>query len=344
MIKFYLLKIIRRVIFLFYLFKKTNFKGLTFNNNAELVIWAPIFSWKYFIRDRILMDFAHINSLSNQGKKFNLFFKKDIGKFYSKKIFIAYDFEQNIFSFNDYTRQLSFIIDELEKQNNIVFPSSKEYQYWENKQYMHEMFNFLKIPHPKTQIINSKSNLDVSSLKYPFLIKEVHSCQSNGVFKIENLNQLNELKIKDSVFLVQELLNMRRDIRVTIVGNEIVHFYWRINNQTDWMPTSTGKGSSVDFENFPEKWRNFIINEFLKMNLVTGALDIAWENDDLNTKPLILEISPTYQLNPKTSNINFLNEYGKYKKYSMFGNESYLSQYITQTFDIVTLITKKRLS
>ena len=109
-----------------------------------------------------------------------------------------------------------------------------------------------------------------------------------GVYKIENASQLEKLNFKNDIYIFQKLLNIRRDLRVTIVGDEIVHFYWRINNSKDWRPTSTGHGSSVDFVNFPEKWRNFIINEFKKLDLVTGALDIAWENDDLNNEPLIL--------------------------------------------------------
>ncbi|WP_264291210.1 hypothetical protein [Aliarcobacter butzleri] len=35
-----------------------------------------------------------------------------------------------------------------------------------------------------------------------------------------------------------------------------------------------------------------------KFNLDTGAFDIAWNNDDLNTEPYFLEVSPFYQPNP----------------------------------------------
>ncbi len=338
-------KLIRRILFLVYLFKKTNFRGLS-KGDYDIIVWAPIFSWKYFIRDRILIDFAHINYLSKNNIKFKIIFKKNIGKFHFKKIIVAYDFEENIFSFNDYTKQLYFIICQLEKQNNIVFPNSHEYLYWENKKYMHEMFDKLNISQPHTQIINSYSELDNINLNFPFLIKEVHSCQSNGVFKIENENDLNEIKSKLNYdcFLKQELLNIRRDLRVTIVGNEIVHFYWRINNDSEWRPTATGNGSSVDFVNFPVQWKDFIITEFNKLDIITGAFDIAWQNDDLTTKPLILEVSPTYQLNPITDNIKHLSHYGNYKKYSILGKNNYLVEYIEQTFKVVEKVMIIRLN
>ncbi len=338
-------KIIRRAFFLIYLFKKTNFKGIS-NDDNDIIVWAPIFSWKYFIRDRILIDFAHINYLSQNGIKFKLCVKKNIGLYHFKKIFIAYDFEENLFSFKDYTKQLYFIICQLEQQNNLVFPSSKEYLYWENKQYMHEMFDKLNVSQPNTRIVNSLFDLNFNKLKFPFLVKEVHSCQSNGIFKIENINHLTQLeqKLKNDCFLIQELLNIRRDLRVTLVGNEVVHFYWRINNNSEWRPTATGNGSSVDFINFPTQWKEFIITEFSKLNLLTGAFDVAWQNDDLSTKPLILEVSPTYQLNPITFDIKHLNKYGRYKKYSIIGANNYLVEYIDQTFKVVDKAMKIRLN
>ena len=331
--------------FFIYLFRATKLKGLVNQKETDVIIWAPIFSWKYFIRDRILMDFAHINSLSKKGIKFKLYHRKNIGKFHNKIIFLAYDFEQNIFGLNDYTKQLYLIIAELEKQSNIVFPTSNEFLFWENKQYMHEEFKRLNISQPQTKIVTNFNNVDIDSFTFPFLIKEVHSCQSNGIFKIEKPADYLYLqpKLAGNVFLIQELLNMRRDLRVTIVGSEIVHFYWRINNHEEWKPTSTGHGSSVDFVNFPEEWKEFIINEFLKLNLATGGLDIAWQNDDLTSTPIILEVSPTYQLNPVTSKEEFIKKYGYYKKYSIWGRDSYLNQYIVQTLAVVDKIVDLRI-
>ncbi len=332
--------------FFLYLFRSIQIKGLVIGNKTDVIVWAPIFSWKYFIRDRILLDFSHINSLSRKKIKFKLYVGKNIGKFSNKVIFMAYDFEHNFFGLRDYTKQLYLIIRELENQSNIVFPSSSEFLFWENKQYMHEEFERLKISQPKTEIVYNFHDVDLTKFSFPFLIKEVHSCQSNGVFKIDKIEDYFELRsrIEGSVFLIQELLNIRRDMRVTIVGDEVVHFYWRINNHSEWRPTSTGHGSSVDFENFPLSWKKFIVDEFLKLNLVTGGLDIAWQNDDLSGTPIILEVSPTYQLNPVTFNPKHIIKYGHYKKKSIFGINSYLNQYIIQTLAVSDKIIDIRLN
>jgi hypothetical protein len=119
-------------------------------------------------------------------------------------------------------------------------------------------------------------------------------------------------KIENKIIIKQELVNMRKDLRVILVGDEIVHYYWRINKSKDWKPTSTSFGSEVDFDNFPEHWRKHILDTFKKLNLTTGAFDITWQNDDLDSVPLYLEVSPVYQPNPKIE----LNgkEYAYYKK------------------------------
>ena len=339
------LYLVRKIMFLFYLYSKTCFKGLVQDPNCDAIIWTPKFNWKYFYSERLLIDFAYMNSLSERGVKFRRVKSLDIGNNWDKTIYLPYDKYDRVFGFVDYTKQLLLIISELEKQNNVVYPKPKEYILWENKAYMHEKFMELEIPHPSTQIFYSYNEMINQKSDFPFLIKEVHSNSANGIYKVNNEADLEAIRggLSGTTFLVQKLLNMRRDLRVTLVGNEIVHFYWRINNANEWKPTSTGHGSSVDFISFPEKWRTFIIEQFLKLEIVTGAFDIAWENDDLNTIPLILEISPSYQLNPVTTNSKYLQGYGEYKKHSFFGKESYIKQYITQTFDVVDKIVKQRL-
>ena len=338
--------IVRKIMFLVYLYSKTNFKGLVRDEKCNIIVWTPKFNWRYFYSERLLTDLAYINSLSNKGIKFRRVKALDIGNYWDKTIYLPYDKYDKIFGLVDYTKQLFLIISELKKQRNVIYPTPNEYLLWENKAYMHEKFEELKIPHPKTGIFDSFDDMVPLKPDFPFLIKEVHSCSANGVYKINNEADLISVResLSGTTFLVQQLLNMRRDLRVTIVGDKIVHFYWRINNASEWKPTSTGHGSSVDFVNFPEKWRVFIIEQFLKLKIVTGAFDIAWENDDLSTIPLILEISPTYQLNPVTANSKHLQAYGKYKKYSFFGKNSYTNQYISQTFDVIDKIVEKRLN
>ncbi len=328
----------------YYVRVKTNKTGITNNEEVDVYLWLPRFGWRYYINDKIIKDYAKINALSNCGIKFKIVKRNNIGKIAGKTIHLNYSALYNkTYQFNDYTKQLQFLVQQLEDQGNKVFPSSNEIFFWENKGYMHKKFKKYNISEPETVLCQSFENVKDLKWNYPFLIKEEHSSASVGVHKIESINDL-DFHEKKSTFkpneyiIVQKLINMRKDLRVIIVGNEIVHFYWRINNQKEWRPTSTGRGSSVDFDFFPEQWRSFLINEFSKLNIPTGAFDVAWENDDLSSIPLILEVSPTYQLNPKITNKKHLENYGHFKQSPFFGRYNYINQYIEQTYGVMEKI------
>jgi hypothetical protein len=126
---------------------------------------------------------------------------------------------------------------------------------------------------------------------------------------------------------------MRADLRAIVVGDRVVLHYWRRNTAAEWRPTSTSRGSVVDFWNFPEQWRSAIVDAVRKLGLRTGALDIAWEKDDTLTPPLILEVSPVYQPNPEPPPRYRHMPYYEYKK-KCFVPGSYFVKYIDTVFSI----------
>ena len=144
----------------------------------------------------------------------------------------------------------------------------------------------------------------------------------------ENFETLKSKLTEGKVFIFQKLINMRKDLRVIIIGNEIVLHYWRLNNEKEWKPTSTSFGSSVDFISFPENHRLKIINDFKKLEILSGAFDICWENDDVNSDPIYLEVSSFYQANPDPSRFDYNIPYGKtysdWKK-TILGKHSFTS-------------------
>jgi glutathione synthase/RimK-type ligase-like ATP-grasp enzyme len=316
------------------------------SGDTVVIIWIPRGGIRLLFSDFMVNNFGWISALSKNKIPFQIYKKKDIGRFYNKTIILNYhrNYLKN-FDFTNYSDNMFFIVKQLESQGNRVIPASNEIAYWENKNHMTNEFARLNISTPKTYLKKSLKEVMKLKLDYPFLIKEEHSASSIGVHKVTNEERLREILQdnyfeKNEVIIVQELLNLRRDLRVIFVGGKIVHHYWRINNAKEWKPTSTGRGSSVDFENFPEEWRMFLIDEFLKMDLSTGAFDVAWRDDNLESIPYILEVSPNYQMNPSVTNQENLNAYGDYKKSLYFGEESYDYKYISQTFEIIEELAK----
>lgn len=278
------------------------------NKKAELVVWiwpnCPRQSFEYFGRSIIVAEMANLIAVVNAGLPYRLIIGRKIGKIKDSKIIyqVSHEF-LNIFRFTHYPPFLIGIAKALESQNNTIFLSSKEVAFWENKDYMQEMFAKLDISHPKTFVPETASLAGFASLAYPYIIKEVNSQGSKGLHKITDhatlVDVTKDLQQRGEVTVIaQQIVKMTRDIRVTVVGEEVVLSYWRINHDKEWRPTSTSRGSSVDFGNFPEKWRSYFIDITKRMELSTAAYDVCWENDDVNTQPMILEVSPSFQPNP----------------------------------------------
>jgi len=292
------------------------------DRSAEYIIWAPnFFSSKFFYSDnfqRVIFTYHH---LKQSGKEVTIYTKKDIGRFFNKKIIYFGGKFYNEFGVLNYVSPLISLANDLEDQGNTLFPSSKEILLWENKSHMHDYFSECDISTPESDVLPLEQLINKSEeIEYPCLVKEEHSCSSNGVHKVVSADDLNtliqkkNLKKSNKKVIIQELLNMRTDLRVILTGDEIIWSYWRKNLSSEWKPTSTGAGGAIEFGEFPEKWRDWIIDQFKRLDITTGAFDIAWQNDDLNTTPYILEVSPFYQPNPKPGNDENLLRYGAWKK------------------------------
>lgn len=333
------MKIIIKFLYRFYyLFLRTSFKGIS-SQDERVVVWVYIYGRKYFFSDELVNTCAIINALSRKGIKFNIKLGKKIGLLVNKEVYFTYSRSYDPYRFANHSENMKYICKQLEQQGCQVFPSSYEVQFWENKAYMHQKFEELGISTPETHLYTSLPELLSKRIVYPYLIKEEHSFSSYGVHKINSEEQLIKL-IDETFFLrnrqivVQELLNMKRDLRVILVGNKIVLHYWRINTDKEWKPTSTSHGSDVDFVSFPEQWRSFIIQQFKALGLRTGAFDIAWQNDDLSTTPLILEVSPYYQPNPPVDPKEMGISYGEYKQKFLL-KSGYDQRFVDVVFKII---------
>jgi glutathione synthase/RimK-type ligase-like ATP-grasp enzyme len=204
---------------------------------------------------------------------------------------------------------------------NKVIPDPKEILLWENKVHMHKVFEKLDISCPKSMIVE-KENFNINRIeknfKYPFLIKEPFSNHSKGIFHIKNrknlINISNDSFKNVSAFIVQSLVNMTKDSRVVVVNNSINYSYWRSKKITSsFNTTSTSNGSALDFTPLSKKNQKIIIEYTKKLGVSIAAYDVTFENDNTKSKPIILEVSTSFLLNPIPTG-KFLNQpYLKYK-------------------------------
>lgn len=336
----FIIRNLKRIIRFWFSITKVNWIKFIKNYSSRegIVVVIPGIIKNYFINS-LELDILNIAALLKNNQKVKIFFGKDFTKFSGRKI--CYNPSQllNPDSEKSNAEYIAEAVTAAEEKGNHVFLSSYEIQFWENKEFMHRKFEELNIRTPKTVIYDTVLQPEINELKFPLLIKELHSHASLGVHKCESATHLQSLlsdenfRKKNPKIILQELLNIRKDLRVILSGDEILLHYWRINLGSEWKPTSTSHGSGVDFISFPEQWREYIITAFKKLNLTTGAFDVAWQNDDLNNEPYILEVSPSYQPNPPINLRDKKYSYGEFKKKLLF-TESWDKLYIDCAFSI----------
>lgn len=279
--------------------------------DAEVVVWLhhqhPDPWWRWLANgDTALKDVALLKAVAATGCSYRVVTGPRIGGVTNSTIVYS------INSFNpaglaDHSAGLRATLRALEAQGNTLYPSADEAEFWENKVFMHRRFDELGVRSPRTVAVTPTTDLDAAlaaaGLDFPLLVKEPHSCNGRGLHLVDDAAALETVRAELAAegghqLLVQELLDMRRDLRVTLVGGRIVHHYWRVNESDEWKPTTTRGGSRADFVTFPEAWRERIEATVQRLGLRNAAFDVCWAGDDLDTEPYFLEVSPGYTPNP----------------------------------------------
>lgn len=264
----------------------------------------------YIFRANILHDLCLIIAFIKKEQTFKIVFpNKKIGKIRNKKVFYTPMPTFDRLGLENHSASLQFIIKNLEFQNNECLPSYKEVKYWENKGFMYKKFKKLKISHPRTIIVN-KNNFDVAlrdlkeSIEFPFLVKKLFSNHSRGIYYVQNseefdsivVNKLNNGKIP---FVIQEVLDIDKDMRVVIINNKAYLSYFRTKERQNvgFTTTSTSNGSKVQFDVINDKFEKELVNITRILGLRNAAYDVAFTKNKKGYS--IFEVSPSYIANPK---------------------------------------------
>lgn len=227
-----------------------------------------------------------------------------------------------------------------------VFPDSRVVACYENKINMHQLFAEKKVRTPRTFTICDEQEYESAAelFGHTFIIKGPYSFSSKHVFMADGKEQSGKLRGKlfppglsgsqREPVLMQQYLSIRRDLRVVFVGEEIILSYWRLNNSGEWRSTATRYGSQVVFEELPMAVKDYLVGIIKKIEFPWGAFDVAWDLDDLNSEPYILEVSPSFEPNPPPPS-GYLGDYHAFKYRSGF-------RYSMNYFEIVKNIAAKQ--
>jgi ribosomal protein S6--L-glutamate ligase len=148
-----------------------------------------------------------------------------------------------------------FYADLFDAMGKSLFPSYHTYKCVQDKIKQTALFYLLDIPHPFTRVFYGKRRLEkiVRVFSFPLIAKIPRgSALGRGVFLVQNGEELAAYLRLSPVAYIQEYLALDRDIRVVVIGDRVVHAYWRLAAQGEYR-SNVAAGGTISLEKVPEK-------------------------------------------------------------------------------------------
>ncbi|MGA6926026.1 MAG: RimK family alpha-L-glutamate ligase [Desulfosarcina sp.] len=135
-----------------------------------------------------------------------------------------------------------------------TFPSYHTYKCVQDKIKQSALFQLTGLPHPRTRVFYGHRQKEKirDYFSYPCIAKEPRgSAMGLGVFLINSDADLADYTDKHHVAYIQQFLPIDRDIRVVVIGGQVVHAYWRIAGAGEFR-TNVARGGRISLERVPE--------------------------------------------------------------------------------------------
>ena len=148
-----------------------------------------------------------------------------------------------------------FYADLFDAMGKRTFPSYHTYKCVQDKIKQTALFELLDIAHPRTRTYYGKrqKGLITDHFRFPFVAKIPRgSAMGRGVYLIRQENQLAEYLELTDVAYIQKYLPVDRDIRVLVIGDRVVHAYWRIAPRNEFR-ANLAVGGTVSLDAVPAR-------------------------------------------------------------------------------------------
>ena len=147
----------------------------------------------------------------------------------------------------------AFYADLFDAMGKETFPSYHTYKCVQDKIKQTALFELLGISHPSTRVFYGKRQKAGINrfFRYPFVAKIPRgSAMGRGVYLIRNDEDLQRYLQGDHPAYIQEFLPHDRDMRIVIIGDRVVHAYWRVNPPKDFR-SNVAVGGRISLEKVP---------------------------------------------------------------------------------------------
>jgi ribosomal protein S6--L-glutamate ligase len=155
----------------------------------------------------------------------------------------------------------SFYADLFDALGKKTFPSYHTYKCVQDKIKQTALLDLLDLPHPRTRVFyGDRQKQSISNhFTFPFIGKIPRgSALGRGVYLIRNEKELRNYLDQVSPAYIQEHLPIDRDMRLVVIGQRVIHAYWRIAPENEYR-SNLAVGGKISLAPVPEKARNLAL-------------------------------------------------------------------------------------
>ena len=171
-----------------------------------------------------------------------------------------------------------------------IFPSIATYRIGHDKIEMSRAFQAVAPAHvPQTVILpNTPAHAEEiwEAFTLPFVAKLPRSSQGAGVWLIESRADWRAYQARSDVLYAQEYLPIDRDLRIVIVGDQILAAYWRLQGN-DGFHNNLSRGGEVLQGPVPQQALDLVRQVATRLDINHAGFDVAM----VGQHPYLLEFN-----------------------------------------------------
>jgi ribosomal protein S6--L-glutamate ligase len=186
----------------------------------------------------------------------------------------------------------AFYADLFDTMGKRTFPGYHTYKCVQDKIKQTALFELLGIAHPRTRVFYGRRHKKAitDSFTFPFIAKIPRgSSMGLGVYLVQKKEDLQDYLDLANPAYIQEYLPSNRDIRVVVIGERIVHAYWRVAPEHDFR-CNVSIGGRISLDGIPTEAVDLALHTARTCRWDDVGIDIC----QYNGKFFVLEANMKY--------------------------------------------------
>ncbi|MDY6825001.1 MAG: hypothetical protein SWH68_14580 [Thermodesulfobacteriota bacterium] len=163
-----------------------------------------------------------------------------------------------------------------------IFPSISTYHIGHDKVEMFRAFEGVCPSNIPLTLILPKTDTAIETVldtfDFPFVAKTVRSARGEGVFLIGSRPELLDYAARHETLFMQEYLPANRDLRVVVIGRQVVAAYWR-EAPAGTFHNNISRGGTVSFDDIPTAALTLVRQVAAELGIDHAGFDVIVSDD-----------------------------------------------------------------